>query len=259
MTLPAEVPQHEVVSLAARKSAYAVAIPVINEGNRILTQLQRMKDVAGVPDVIIADGGSTDGSMEPTRLASLGVRARLTKQGPGRLGAQIRMAFGYALSEGYDGVILIDGNNKDDPSAIPQFSRALADGFDFVQGSRFVKGARAIHNPLQRLLGIRLVHAPLISLAARHHYTDTTNGFRGYSRRFLTDPRVAPLREVFSGYELHYFLSIRAGQLGFRVTELPVTREYPRHGPVPTKISPLRGNVAVLRALAASCLGRFDP
>jgi len=104
-----------------------------------------------------------------------------------------------------------------------------------------------------------LLHAPAISLAAGRRYTDTTNGFRAYSRRLLTDPRVQPLRDVFSGYELHYYLAIRAARLGFRVIETPVTRRYPATGKTPTKISPWRGNLLVLRTLAAAVLGRFNP
>jgi hypothetical protein len=96
-------------------------------------------------------------------------------------------------------------------------------------------------------------------LAARRRYTDTTNGFRAYSRRFLTDPRVQPFRDVFQAYELHYYLAIRAARLGFKVAETPVTRRYPARGPTPTKIRGFRGNAAILRTLAAAVIGRFDP
>jgi hypothetical protein len=106
---------------------------------------------------------------------------------------------------------------------------------------------------------VKLLHAPLLSRAAGFRYTDTTNGFRAYSRRFLEDARVDPLRAVFNGYELHYYLAIRAAQLGFRVQELPVTRAYPDTGPVPTKISPLRGNLQVLGQLFRACRHGFDP
>jgi dolichol-phosphate mannosyltransferase len=43
------------------------------------------------------------------------------------------------------------------------------------------------------------------------------------------------------------------------VIETPVTRRYPASGKTPTKISPVRGNLRVLRTLAAAVLGRFDP
>ena len=171
----------------------------------------------------------------------------------------MRMAFAYALEEGYEGIIVIDGNGKDDPSAIPRFVELLDEGYDHVQGSRYVPGGHAIRTPLLRALGVRFVHAPLISLAARHRYTDTTNGFRGYSRRFLSDARVPPLRDVFMGYELHYYLAIRAARLGFRVTETPVTRAYPPHGAIPSKIRGARGNLGIMATLLRAVTLQYDP
>ncbi|NNF15497.1 MAG: glycosyltransferase family 2 protein [Gammaproteobacteria bacterium] len=242
-----------------RRNRYCVCVFVINEGERIVAQLEKMRPLANDFDIIIADGGSTDGSLATDGLERAGVRALLTKTGAGKLGAQMRMALFYALQQGYDGVIVIDGNNKDDPAAIPRFAQALDKGFDHIQGSRFIAQGVAVNTPVSRLLGLKLVHAPLVSLASGFRYTDTTNGFRAYSRRLLEDARVAPFREVFAGYELHYYLAIRAARLGFKVTEVPVTREYPTHGKTPTKISPLKGNATILKALFKACLHRFDP
>jgi glycosyltransferase involved in cell wall biosynthesis len=254
-----EVPAFRAEVYGARRHPYCCLIFVINEGERLLGQLDRMAPLRNLVDIVVADGGSTDGSISQAELAPRGVRAALVKTGPGRLSAQMRMAFAWALDEGYRGVITVDGNGKDDTGAMPAFVAALDAGADHVQGSRFVPGGRAVRTPWGRYLGIRLLHAPLISLAARHRYTDTTNGFRAYSARFLADARVAPFRDVFSAYELHYYLAIRAARLGFRVLELPVTRTYPAHGPTPTKIHGWRGNVFVLRTLVAACLGRFNP
>jgi dolichol-phosphate mannosyltransferase len=254
-----EVPAFTVSELRPRRSRHCVVIPVINEGARIARQLERMRPLAQEYDVVIADGGSSDGSVAPERVAPAGVRAVLVKTGPGKLSAQMRMALAWAMDQGYEGAILIDGNDKDDPDAIPLFARALDQGYDHVQGSRFVPGGVEENTPPVRLAGIKLVHAPLISLAAGHRYTDTTNGFRAYSRRLLMDPRVAPFRDVFSAYELHYYLAIRAPRLGYRACEVPVARRYPRNEPTPTKISPLRGNLRILRTLARACLHQYDP
>ena len=104
-----EVPDYRVDVLGPRRAAVALCVPVINEGARIERQLRKMAPLtAGTVDVVIADGGSTDGSLQLDRLASHGVRCLLTKTGPGRLGAQIRMAFDWSLDQGYDAVILID-------------------------------------------------------------------------------------------------------------------------------------------------------
>lgn len=254
-----QVPSYTETALFPKRHRYCICIPVLNEGERIRRQLQAMRPLTELADIIIADGGSTDGALDLEFLENTGVRALLTKTGPGKLSAQMRMAMAYGLQQGYDGFVFIDGNDKDDSSAIPRFLEALENGYDHIQGSRFIPGGRAINTPLSRHLGILLVHAPLISLAARFRYTDTTNGFRAYSARLLTDERVQPFRDVFSQYELHYYLAIRSARLGLRVTELPVTRAYPKKGKTPTKISPIKGNLQVFKTLLRACSHAYDP
>jgi dolichol-phosphate mannosyltransferase len=256
---PWEVPNYASTELFHKRSKYCLCIPVINEGLKIRTLLERMLPISENIDVIIADGGSTDNSLALDIISKLNVRTLLIKQDSGKLSAQLRMGFAYALQQGYEGIIAIDGNNKDDPEEIPSFAQALNNGFDHIQGSRFIKDGKAINTPWMRLIAIKLIHAPLISLAAGFRYTDTTNGFRAYSRRFLLDPQVAPFRQIFSGYELHYYLAIRAAKLGYNIKELPVTRRYPGKGPIPTKISPIKGNLRVMKTLIDACLHQYDP
>jgi dolichol-phosphate mannosyltransferase len=234
-------------------------IPVINEGERLLRQLEGMAAAGLGVDVIVADGGSTDGSNAAEPLRRLGVSALLVKTGPGRLSAQLRMGFAFALARGYAGVVTIDGNGKDGYQAIPDFVRVLADGFGFVQGSRYIAGGAGKNTPLDREIAVRLAHAPLLSLAAGFRYTDTTNGFRGFSAELLRDERVAAFREVFDSYNLHYYLSVRAARRGYRITELPVRRAYPDRGSVPTKISGFSGRMPILKQLVLIVVGAYDP
>jgi dolichol-phosphate mannosyltransferase len=254
-----ELPPYTVQELLPRRRSYALAVFVLNEGDRIRSQLRKMRPLADRVDIVVVDGGSTDGALDEPYLRDCGVRALLVKQGTGGLSAQMRVGLFWCLQQGYNGVVTIDGNDKDDSSAVGSFVAALEDGVDHVQGSRYVPGGRGVRTPLSRHLGVILLHAPLISLAARKRYTDTTNGFRAYSARFLRDPRVQPFRNVFQKYELHYYLAIRAARLGYRVAELPVTRTYPASGSTPTKISGVRGNVGILRTLWAAVRGRYDP
>src|SRR5699024_2698658 len=149
-----------------------------------------------VCDIVICDGGSTDGSMNPDTLALYGVNTLLTKTGPGKQGAQLRMGIHYALKRGYEGILTIDGNNKDSIEDVPKFIAKLKEGYDLVQGSRFVKGGHAVNTPKSRYFAVRLIHAPVISLAAHQWFTDTTNAYRAYSRAYLTHPQVKPLRDV---------------------------------------------------------------
>jgi dolichol-phosphate mannosyltransferase len=253
------VPKFDIREFAPKRTKYCVCVFLINEGEKIKKQLHKMAAQAPLADIIIADGGSTDGSLNDALLTETHVRTLLTKREPGKLGTQMRMAFAYALHEGYDGVIVVDGNNKDDTTAIPEFIKALGAGYDHIQGSRFIPGGRAINTPLERLIGLHLLHAPLVSLSAGFRYTDTTNGFRAYSARLLRDTGMAVFRDIFTGYDFHYYLAIRAANLHFKIKEIPVTRAYPQGVPAPTKISPVKGNLGVLKKLFKASLHHYNP
>lgn len=255
-----QVPAFETLLWRGRQHRWCVVIPVINEGERIKKLLVRMSafKIDGFADIIIVDGGSTDGSLPLESLEENGASGLLLKTGPGKLSAQLRCAYAFALDQGYEGIVTIDGNNKDDPEAIPRFIDALKQGVDFVQASRFIVGGVAENTPKSRDFAIRFIHAPMLSLFSGFHWTDTTQGFRAYSRKMLLDDRIALFRDVFMTYELLAYLSYRAPKLGYRCIELPTIRRYPK-GEVPTKISTFKGNLSVLAVLLRTCLGNYNP
>lgn len=255
------VPDFDCVEYKEKQSKYCLCIPIINEKENIKMELvrARMNKVHTICDIIICDGGSTDGGTDSEMLAALGVRALLTKKGPGKQGAQLRMGFYWALIMGYEGFVTIDGNNKDSIEDVYKFIEKLEAGFDFVQGSRFVKGGQAVNTPISRHLAVKLIHAPVISLTAHEKFTDTTNNFRGYSKKYLTHPLVQPFRNIFKTYELLAYLSTRASQLHLRTCEVPVTRAYPNDGKIPTKISPIKGNALLMKILLENAAGKYNP
>ena len=255
-----QVPTFTTPLWLGRRHIYCVVIPVINEGARITSLLARMDamNIASLADILIIDGGSTDGSLALDGLAGQGVRGLLVKTGPGKLSAQLRCAYAFALDQGYQGIITIDGNDKDDPAAIPRFITALSQGVDFVQASRFVLGGQAENTPRSRDFAIRFIHAPMLSVFSGFKWTDTTQGFRAYSRNMLLDPQMALFRDVFQTYELLAYFSYRAPKLGYVCVELPTIRRYPK-GEVPTKISSFKGNLMVLLVLLRACFGVYNP
>lgn len=255
-----QVPSFKTPLWMGREHASCVVIPVINEGERICSLLHRMAAlrISNIADIIIVDGGSTDGSLDLESLKRLGVRCLIVKTGAGKLSAQLRCAYAFALDQSYENIITIDGNDKDDPDAIPRFIEALGAGADFVQASRFISGGVAVNTPKSRDFAIRFIHAPMLSVFSGFKWTDTTQGFRAYSRRMLMDPRVSPFRDVFQTYELLAYLSYRVPRLGYKCTELPTVRRYPV-GEIPTKISSFKGNLSVLTILLKSCIGSYNP
>jgi len=255
-----QVPTFNTTLWLGRQHPWCVVIPVINEGARIQSLLSKMAalNIDAQADIIIVDGGSTDNSLAPDFLAKTRVRGLLVKTGPGKLSAQLRCAYAFALDQGYQGIVTIDGNDKDEPEAIPRFISALEQGVDFVQASRFIDGGVAENTPKSRDFAIRFIHAPMLSLASGFHWTDTTQGFRAYSRTMLLDERIGLFRAEFMTYELLAYLSYRAPKLGYRCVELPTVRRYPK-GEVPTKISSIRGNWSVFEVLLRACFGRYNP
>lgn len=255
------VPTFSCSEFQSKKKNYVVLIPIINEGTRIINELKRANKykIPDYADIVICDGNSTDGCTDENILCKLNVNTLLVKHDAGKQGAQLRMGIWWAIKRGYSGIITIDGNNKDSIEDVPSFIQKLNEGYDFIQGSRFLPGGRAINTPLLRLLSVRLIHAPIISITAGYKFTDTTNAFRAYSISYLTDDRVKPLRSIFMSYELLAYLSVRANQLGYRCCEIPVTRKYPKKGKTPTKISFLKGNYELMQILIKNMFGLYNP
>lgn len=256
-----DVPEYEQAVFKEKQHKHCLLIPLFNEGERFFSQMKKMKEngLFNVVDVVICDAGSKDGTTDHDYLSCNGIRALLVRKGKGRQSTDLRMGYAWAIEEGYEGFVTVDGNDKDDTSAISLFVDKLDEGYDYIQGSRYIPGGKAIRTPFIRHWALKLINEPVMTCCAHKHLTDTTNGFRGYSRKYLLDERVLPFRDIFYGYELCYYLPIRACRLGFKTTEVPVTRAYPENGDVPTKVGGLKGNIYQLSILWHCIWKHYNP
>ena len=166
------IPKFESNEYSEKNRDYVLLIPIINEGDKIIKELERAKKnkISDYSDIIICDGDSTDGCTEEMKLRELEVNTLLIKKDTGKQGAQLRMGIWWALKRKYKGIITIDGNNKDSIEDVPKFIEKLKEGYDFIQGSRYIKGGHAVNTPLIRHLSVNFIHAPIISLTARKRY-----------------------------------------------------------------------------------------
>lgn len=197
-------------------------------------------------DLLVMDDGSTDGSLDSIRALGVRVVSSATNRG---IGAAMKESFQLALDGGYDVVIIMAGNNKDDPEEIGRLLDPIVrQGFDFVQGSRWLEGGGHGRMPLYRRVATRL-HPFLFSIATRKWVTESTNGFRAIRTRLLRDKRIDWRQAWLDKYELEPYLLFKAIRLGYRHTEVPVVKIYPPKRLGYTKMKPLTGWWSILRPI----------
>ena len=199
--------------------------PLFNERHAIAGLVQRVPP--GIAETIVVDDGSDDGGPELAREAG----ARVITQGRRRgVGAAIRTGIETARANGHGVVVVLAANGKDDPAEAPRLIDKLRAGYDYVQGSRFLReGGASVHLPRGRGLMIR-GYTFLFRILSGFAATDVTNGFRAYRLSLLDDPRIRIDQPWLDRYELEYYLQWKAITLGYRVVEVGVSKTYPRGG-----------------------------
>lgn len=209
--------------------------PMYNEGERALQVIRRFPPHA-VDEIVIVDDASTDGAAQKLTQAGATVLTLPKRSGPG---TAIRTGIEYGLKKGYDLFVTFATNGKDNPGEIPRLLAPIRDkGYDFVQGSRYLKGGEWRNMPFHRIWGIP-VFTFLFSLAVGRKITDATNGFRAFRRKLLEDPRIDLRQEWLDGYPLETYLFLQAIRLGHRVVEVPISKIYSNSKTGYTKQKPL--------------------
>lgn len=197
--------------------------PVYNERGKIGPTVAKVPRGA-VEEIVVVSDASDDGSDEEARLAGATVLRHDKTLG---VGAAIRTGLQYGIKNGYDVLVVMAGNDKDDPTEIPKLVAPILErGADYVQGSRYARGGAYGKMPLHRVILTR-AYPWLVRLVTGFPITDATNGFRAISAKFLNDPRVNMNQDWLDRGELEYYLQLKALTLDFKVEEVPVRKIYP--------------------------------
>jgi dolichol-phosphate mannosyltransferase len=250
-----------IIEFIEKEFESVLIIPILNEGQRIIAQLNEISKLKDRDfDIVIVDGNSNDGSIDKiSTVYNKIIRAILIVPETRGLSHQLRFGFNYCLQNEYMFFMTMDGNNKDGVEGIKRINEKLKEGFDFIQGSRFIDLDGSINTPVYRELAIKYIHAPIVSFFSGKKFTDTTNGFRGFSRLLLENNEINIFRDVFCKYELIPYISIRVGQLNLKSCEVPVIRRYPVNSKIPTKIHGLNAHMELMACLILSGLGYYNP
>ena len=218
--------------------------PVLDEEKKIGDVVRRApRDI--VDEVLVVDDGSKDGSPDVAR--SLGASVLSMGRVVG-VGAALLAGFHWAKERGFDVIVVIAGNNKDAPEEISRLLESIVLGADFVQGSRYLAGGHTAGMPAYRQLATRL-HPILFSLSAGKRVSESTNGFRAFRTKLLDDPRIRLDQDWLRAYELEPYLYWKTIRLGYKTTEVPVTKIYPPKALGYTKMKPITGWWSMLRPI----------
>lgn len=203
--------------------------------------------------IIVVDDGSTDNTAEVARKAGATVISLDACMG---VGFAARIGFEEAEKGGFDIVVTIAGNNKDNPQEVARLLDPICDDdYDFVMGSRFLDGGGYGGDmPFYRKLATRL-HPWLMGFFCGKKLTESTNGFRAMKTAILRDKKIDLYQNWLNHYELEVYLLMKIFKLGYKTKEVPCTKIYPSKKIGRTKMRPVLDWWKMLRPIFIVGLG----
>ena len=221
----------------------SVVIPARNEAKSLPHVLGKVPP--WVHEVILVDGLSVD---DTSRVAKSELPAiRIVEQtGRGK---------GNALREGFvaatgDVVVALDADGSMDPGEMDRYVEMLADGYDYVKGSRMLPGASSSDLTLLRSTG-NWIFRTLTNVLTGSRYSDLCYGYFAF-RRGTVD--VLDLRS--DGFEIETEINIRAHRAGLRIAEVPSCETERHHGS--SQLHALRDGLRILVTIFRNSVGRRD-
>ncbi len=163
-----------------------IIVPAYNEEDSLRRVLQELRDTAPQFDVVVVNDGSTDSTPSIAHEMGYPVLDLCFNVG---IGAAVQTGFKYALEKGYQTAVQVDSDGQFPPDQIETLAGlVLEGGWDMVIGSRYLSRT-PYQGSLSRRLG-NMILSRLCALLSGRRITDSTSGFRAYSRRaleYLTD------------------------------------------------------------------------
>lgn len=219
---------------AAPTMTVSLVIPVRNEARNIAWVLEQIAD--DVDEIILVDGNSTDATVITARSYRPDIRV-VSQRGAGK-GDALRTGFGEATG---DVIVMMDADGSMAPQEIRHYLHFLANGYDFVKGSRFIAGGGSLDITPFRRLGNQFL-LTVFNSVFDSELTDLCYGFCAFHRRYLEH-----LSLQATGFEIEAEMTVRAMQAGLRVAEVPSMEMPRRYGK--SNLRAVRDGIRVLRTV----------
>ncbi len=197
---------------------FSIVMPCLNEADTLRVCLEKAFGVlqgSGVSaEVIVADNGSTDGSVQIAE--SMGARViHVSARGYGSA-----LMGGIAAAQGRY-IIMGDADDSYDFLEVPRFVEKLRQGYELVQGCRLETGGGRVLPGAMPFLH-RWLGNPFFSFLAQHWFHapihDVYCGLRGFTKELYER-----LQQRCTGMEFATEMIIKASLQGSRILDVPVT------------------------------------
>ena len=192
----------------------SVVIPCLNEANSLAScvdkAVQAFRAAGLFGEVVVADNGSTDGSIQIAEEHGARV-VRVPERGYGSA-----LQAGIAAARG-PLIVMGDADDSYDFIDVPRFVEKLREGYDLVMGNRFRGEIKpGAMPPSHKYFGNPVLTA-LLNMFFSARIGDSYCGMRGFTRSLYDrlDVRSA-------GMEFALEMIIKAAQIGARITEIPI-------------------------------------
>lgn len=202
-------------------SLFSIVMPAYNEEGCIETTVQSIHQALaaqGIPyEILVVNDNSRDRTETCLqRLCQQNNRIRY-------LNSYYPRGFGFAVRCGLenfrgDAVAIVMADGSDAPANLVDYYRKLAEGYDCVFGSRFVRGAQVMGYPTHKLLVNRVANL-FIRILFGLQFNDVTNAFKAYRRDVIDG--IAPL--LSQHFNLTVEMPLKAIVRGYTYAVLPIS------------------------------------
>ena len=201
--------------MSDREPRTVVLVPAFDEEDAIGAALDDLAAQQPGLDVVVIDDGSTDATASVATGHGVPVVRLPFNLG---VGGAVRTGLRYAVEHGYDRSVIFDGDGQHLAASISQLLDVLDDGADMVVGSRFTEDSPDYRVGRSRRQAMGLL-SKIVSWSTGRRFTDTTSGFRAFSR--------GPTELLAREYPVEYLADtvevlILLCRSGYRVEEVPV-------------------------------------
>ncbi|GDX33923.1 glycosyl transferase family 2 [Actinomycetes bacterium] len=190
-----------------------VVVPALNEQESISAVIAAVKSVGF--QVLVVDDGSSDETYSIAKRSGAQVMELSMNLG---VGGALQSGFAYAVANGFDAVVQVDGDDQHSAESIEKLiAAANSTNADMVVGSRFLDGASSMKLPIVRRIGMAILRI-YASRSCRTKITDSSSGFR-----LIRNPLLAEFAKSFPSHYLgDTFEALTvSGKKNYKVIEIP--------------------------------------